>query len=153
MRGTMSYQQLTEGKRYQIAALIAQGLRPSEVARIIHVHRSTIYRELRVPRKTRFSMFRRKMMAMKINELQWIICVWFEFLEVPLKRNGRGLSYEPTKAHDLALQRRHSSARYRVPQDTIDLIEVTLLLMEWSPEQISGVCRLIGIPVSHEWIY
>ena len=43
----MSYRQLTEGKRDQIAALIAQGLRPSEVARIIHVHRSTIYRELR----------------------------------------------------------------------------------------------------------
>ena len=36
----MSYQQLAEGKRYQIAALIAQGLRPSEVARIINVHRS-----------------------------------------------------------------------------------------------------------------
>ena len=35
----MSYQQLTEGKRYQIAALIAQGLRPSEIARIINVHR------------------------------------------------------------------------------------------------------------------
>ena len=39
----MSYQQLTEGKRYQIAGLIAQGLRTSEVVRIIHVHRSTVY--------------------------------------------------------------------------------------------------------------
>ena len=39
-----------------------------------------------------------------------------------------------------------------VPQDTIDFVEVTLS-MEWSPEQISGVCRLIGMPLSHEWIY
>ena len=23
----------------------------------------------------------------------------------------------------------------------------------WSPEQISGVSKLIGYPVSHEWIY
>ena len=47
----MSYQQLTEGKRYQIAALIAQGLRP--IARIINVHRSTVYRELRRNRRER----------------------------------------------------------------------------------------------------
>lgn len=110
----MSYQQLTEGKRYQIAALIAQGLRPAEVARSIHVHRSTVYRELR--------------------------------------RNGNSKGYEPAQAHDLAQQRRRCSAKYRVPQDTIDLVEVTLS-MEWSPEQISGVCHLIGMPVSHEWIY
>ena len=49
----MSYQQLTEGKRYQIAALIAQGLRPSEIARIINVHRFTVYRELRRNRQER----------------------------------------------------------------------------------------------------
>ena len=49
----MSYQQLTEGKRYQIATLIAQGLRPSEIARIINVHRSTVYRELRRNRRER----------------------------------------------------------------------------------------------------
>ena len=49
----MSYQQLTEGKRYQIAALIAQDLRPSEIARIINVHRSTVYRELRRNRRER----------------------------------------------------------------------------------------------------
>ena len=34
-------------------SLIAQGLRPSEVARIINVHRSTVYRELRRNRQKR----------------------------------------------------------------------------------------------------
>lgn len=28
-----------------------------------------------------------------------------------------------------------------------------LLGWKWSPEQISGVAQLIGLPVSHEWIY
>ena len=110
----MSYQQLTEGKRYQIAALIAQGLRPSEIARIINVHRSTVYRELR--------------------------------------RNRRERQYDPAQAHALTQQRRRCSAKYRVPQDTIDFVELTLS-WEWSPEQISGVSHRIGMPVSHEWIY
>lgn len=110
----MSYQQLTEGKRYQISALIAQGLRPAEVARAIEVHRSTVYRELR--------------------------------------RNGHDQGYDPAQAHNLALQRRRGATKYKVPQATIDLVEMTLSI-EWSPEQISGACRKIGVPVSHEWIY
>ena len=84
----MSYQQLTESKRYQIAALIAQGLRPSEVARIIYVHRYTVYWELR--------------------------------------RNRQEREYNPAQAHTLTQQRRRCSARYRVPPDTIDFIELTL---------------------------
>ncbi|ROQ25786.1 IS30 family transposase [Gallaecimonas pentaromativorans] len=43
----MSYQQLTEGKRYQIAALIAQGCSRADVAKAIGVHRTTLYRELK----------------------------------------------------------------------------------------------------------
>ncbi|MBY4675760.1 helix-turn-helix domain-containing protein, partial [Marinobacterium arenosum] len=43
----MSYQQLTEGKRYQISLLIAQGCTPAEIARRIDVNRSTVYRELK----------------------------------------------------------------------------------------------------------
>ncbi len=27
------------------------------------------------------------------------------------------------------------------------------LSWRWSPEEISGVSKLIGLPVSHEWIY
>ncbi len=86
----MSYQQLTEGKRYQIAALIAQGLRPSEIARIINVHRSTVYRELR--------------------------------------RNRRERQYDLAQAHALTQQRRRCSAKYRVPQDTIDFVELNVVV-------------------------
>ena len=66
-RITMSYQQLTEGKRYQIAALIAQGLRPSEIARIINVHRSTVYRELKRNRRER-QYFRHRFMLWHSSE-------------------------------------------------------------------------------------
>ena len=43
----MSYQQLTEGKRYQISVLLAEGLSQSMTARKLGVHPSTISRELR----------------------------------------------------------------------------------------------------------
>ena len=43
----MSYQQLTEGKRYQISVLLAEGLSQSMIARKLDVHPSTISRELR----------------------------------------------------------------------------------------------------------
>lgn len=42
----MSYQQLTEGKRYQISALLAEGYSQARIARTIGVHPSTIGREL-----------------------------------------------------------------------------------------------------------
>ena len=43
----MSYQQLTEGKRYQISVLLAEGFSFSRIAQKIGVHRSTISRELK----------------------------------------------------------------------------------------------------------
>ena len=43
----MSYQQLTEGQRYQLSVLRAQGMSILATARAIGVHRSTLYRELR----------------------------------------------------------------------------------------------------------
>ena len=89
----MNYQQLAEGKRYQIATLIAQGLQPSCVARVVRARRSTIYRELR--------------------------------------RNGQERQYVPAQTHALTQQRRRCSAKYRVPQDTIDFVELTLS-WEWS---------------------
>ncbi|MFM5024337.1 helix-turn-helix domain-containing protein, partial [Aeromonas caviae] len=42
----MSYQQLTEGQRYQLSVLRAQGMSILATARAIGVHRSTLYREL-----------------------------------------------------------------------------------------------------------
>lgn len=42
----MNYQQLTEGRRYQISALLEQGISVSDIARAVKCHRSTVYREL-----------------------------------------------------------------------------------------------------------
>lgn len=43
----MKYQQLTEGKRYQISALLKQGISILRIAKTICCHRSTVYRELK----------------------------------------------------------------------------------------------------------
>lgn len=40
----------------------------------------------------------------------------------------------------------------RLPSLTIEYVELGLSF-HWSPEQISGLRRLIGMQVSHEWIY
>jgi IS30 family transposase len=42
----MKYQQLTEGKRYQISALLEQGVSIKNIALAIDCHRSSVYREL-----------------------------------------------------------------------------------------------------------
>ncbi|WP_318409256.1 helix-turn-helix domain-containing protein [Photobacterium leiognathi] len=43
----MNYQQLTEGQRYQISTLLAEGYSQSAIAKRLSVHRSTICRELK----------------------------------------------------------------------------------------------------------
>lgn len=42
----MKYQQLTEGKRYQISALLEQGISVKNIALAIGCHRGSVYREL-----------------------------------------------------------------------------------------------------------
>lgn len=48
---TMSYLQLTEGKRYQVSTLLEPGISISEIASKVKCHRSTVYRELERNRK------------------------------------------------------------------------------------------------------
>lgn len=110
----MSYQQLTEGKRYQISVLLAQGSSVTAIANAVAVHRSTVYREL--------------------------------------KRNSTPDVYEPGEAHQKAVLRRTGSAKYRLPERVVHYVELALSWL-WSPEQISGIGKRIGLPVSHEWIY
>ena len=42
----MRYQQLTEGRRYQISILLEEGFSANEIAKKLKCHRSTVYREL-----------------------------------------------------------------------------------------------------------
>jgi len=69
-----------------------------------------------------------------------------------LKRHTIDGTYDPSVAQQRAQYRRHHTAKNQISQKTIDYVEFGLLL-KWSPEQISGVSDLIGLPVSHEWIY
>lgn len=110
----MKYQQLTEGKRYQISVLLGQGYRAANIAKTINVHRSTVYREL--------------------------------------NRNGSSDGYHPGHAQQQVMDRRATATKYKVSSLTIEYVELGLSL-HWSPEQISGVGRLIDMQVSHEWIY
>ena len=43
----MSYPQLTEGRSYQITALLGQGISITLIAKAINCHRATVYRELK----------------------------------------------------------------------------------------------------------
>lgn len=110
----MSYQQLTEGKRYQISLLLAQGCSPASIATTVQTHRSTIYREI--------------------------------------KRNSQNGIYKPEEAQVKACTRRTKARKYRLPEQTVMYVELALSWY-WSPEQISGIGKRIGLQVSHEWIY
>ena len=70
-----------------------------------------------------------------------------------VRRNRiRGTHYLPEVAQSKTVKRRRSAAKYRVSALTIVFVEFGLT-EKWSPEQIAGVGKLIGHPVSHEWIY
>jgi IS30 family transposase len=43
----MNYSQLTQEQRYQIYALLKTGCKPTQIAEIVGVHKSTISRELK----------------------------------------------------------------------------------------------------------
>ncbi len=69
-----------------------------------------------------------------------------------IRRHSIDGYYEPDIAQRRAQYRRYHAAKRQISQKIIDYVEFALSL-KWSPEQISGVSHLIGLPVSHEWIY
>jgi IS30 family transposase len=69
-----------------------------------------------------------------------------------LRRNRVSDGYKPDKAQRLCEVRRSSSAKRRICPKTVDFVEFALG-WKWSPEQISAVATVIGLTVSHEWIY
>ncbi len=69
-----------------------------------------------------------------------------------LRRNGVPECYAPENAQRLCEQRRMTAAKRSVSQNVIDFV-VFALGWKWSPEQISAVAKVIGLSVSHEWIY
>jgi IS30 family transposase len=77
-----TYTQLTQEQRYQIYALLKAGHNQTEIAGLIHVHKSTISRELRRNRGLKgyrpkqahqFAMSRRQKAKYRIHEAIWIM--------------------------------------------------------------------------------
>ncbi|WP_218313339.1 IS30 family transposase [Alteromonas antoniana] len=70
-----------------------------------------------------------------------------------VRRNRiRDNHYLPEVAHAKTIKRRCQAAKYSIPALTMTFVEFGLG-QKWSPEQIAGVSKIIGYPVSHEWIY
>ena len=69
-----------------------------------------------------------------------------------VRRNGTAGGYSAPEAQRLSDDRRRRAAKRVISPDTAFYVE-TGLCWKWSPEQISAVCKRIGSPVSHEWIY
>ncbi|MGE0973123.1 IS30 family transposase (plasmid) [Klebsiella sp. WOUb02] len=69
-----------------------------------------------------------------------------------LLRNRSVDGYQPAAAQKLSTSRRKAAGKRRMHEDTVFFVEAALNWL-WSPEQISAVGRIIGMPVSHEWIY
>ena len=69
-----------------------------------------------------------------------------------LNRNGGQENYCPHPADKAGLARRRHAAKYKIPPERVEFIRL-LIEHDWSPEQISGVLKTSGMPVSQEWIY
>ena len=107
---------LREWQRYQIAAKLEAGCTKKEIAEYLHVHPSTITREI--------------------------------------QRNGysRYRCYRPRIAQERAAHRwrcRHLPRRFK--EDVRKKVD-EMILMDYSPEQIVGVCRKQGIKMVCQYI-
>jgi IS30 family transposase len=60
--------------------------------------------------------------------------------------------YLPEVAQAKTMKRRCQAAKYGIPVLTMNLVKFGLS-QKWSPEQIAGVGKILGHPVSHEWVY
>ena len=69
-----------------------------------------------------------------------------------VRRNSAPEGDSPDNAQRLSEQRRMTAAKRSVRQSAIDFVEFALE-WKWSPEQISAVAKVIGMSVSHKWIY
>lgn len=125
----MSYQQLTEGRRYQISTLLELGISISEIAKKVKCHRSTVYRELKrnrtqsgyCPKEAHTSSVQNRQMARKyripIERIEFV-CLLLEIDWSPeqiasiLTRLGEPVSHEWIYRY-VAVDKRHGGQLYR----------------------------------------
>ena len=69
-----------------------------------------------------------------------------------LNRNSTDKGYIARLAQTKMKARHFEKKKREIPDETRFYVEYCLSL-KWSPEQISGVGKLAGYNVSHQWIY
>ena len=70
-----------------------------------------------------------------------------------ISRNSIHNKYSPEEAHRKDMQRKHQAKTKTISEQAWHVVE-TLLKMDYSPEQISGLFNRTGVySISHEWIY
>jgi IS30 family transposase len=70
-----------------------------------------------------------------------------------LNRNTGKKGYRPKQAHERTLKRRHTSRKAIKFTDKVRQIVDGKISKQFSPDQISGKLRMLGIRISHERIY
>ena len=70
-----------------------------------------------------------------------------------LNRNTGKKGYRPKQAHKRTLKRRHTSRKAIKFTDKVRQIVDEKISKQFSPDQISGKLRMLGIHISHERIY
>ena len=70
-----------------------------------------------------------------------------------LARNRGERGYRPKQAEELALNRRHEAPKHVKWTTELETRVIEQILLDHSPDQISGALKLEGINISHERIY
>jgi IS30 family transposase len=70
-----------------------------------------------------------------------------------LNRNTGKKGYRPKQAHERSLKRRHTSRKAIKFTDKVRQLVEEKISKQFSPDQISGKLRMLGIDISHERIY
>lgn len=71
-----------------------------------------------------------------------------------IRRNSGNRGYRPKQAHQLAVDRQHQAEKHIKFTDELKRIVTEKIMLDWSPDQISGYLKKEGIAdISHERIY
>jgi IS30 family transposase len=104
-------------------------------------------------REQRYQIYALKKAHHSQTEIAALIGVHKSTISRELARNGGQRGYRPKQADELAATRKLPARQPRIQSATWALVE-SLLLKQWSPEQISGRLELErDVWVSHERIY
>src|SRR3990167_5988659 len=70
-----------------------------------------------------------------------------------IARNSGERGYRPKQANEIALEKRYTAEKRITFTPELQKLETEKILMDWSPDQISGYFKIKDIAISHERIY